>query len=121
MADLLSATINSLTKSEQERKDFIANISHYLRTPLSIARGYTETLLIKNEGQEISGQQRQEYVNLILNKIHQVEIMVKQLFELSKMEAEEFKPNKEPFVISEIVQETINTSQLIAKEKNVNS
>lgn len=119
MADLLSSTINSLTKSEQERKDFIANISHDLRTPLSIARGYTETLLIKKEGQEINGQQHQEYVNLILNKIQQVETMVKQLFELSKMEAVEFKPHKEPFVISEIVQETINTFQLIAEEKKV--
>jgi len=119
MANLLSSTINSLTKSEKERKDFIANISHDLRTPLSIARGYTETLLIKNEGEEISGQQRQEYVNLILNKILQVETMVKQLFEISKMEAVEFEPHKEPFVISEIAQETVNTFQLIAEEKKI--
>ncbi len=119
MANLLSSTINSLTKSEQERKDFIANISHDLRTPLSIARGYTETLLIKKEGQEISAQQRQEYMHLVLNKIQQVEIMVKQLFEISKMEAVEFKPHKEPFVISEIVQETINTFQLITEEKKL--
>ena len=119
MADLLSSTINSLTKSEKERKDFIANISHDLRTPLSIARGYTETLLIKKEGQEISAQQRQEYMHLVLNKIQQVEIMVKQLFEISKMEAVEFKPHKEPFVISEIVQETINTFQLITEEKKL--
>ncbi|MFN2438751.1 MAG: ATP-binding protein [Chitinophagaceae bacterium] len=119
MAVLLSSTINSLTKSEKERKDFIANISHDLRTPLSIARGYTETLLIKKEGQEIGIEQRQEYMHLILNKIQQVEIMVKQLFEISKMEAVEFEPHKEPFVISEIAQETVNTFQLIAEEKKI--
>jgi K+-sensing histidine kinase KdpD len=45
--------------------------------------------------------------------------MVKQLFELSKMEAAEFKPYKEPFVISEIAQETVNTSKLIAEEKKL--
>jgi signal transduction histidine kinase len=119
MADLLSSTINRLTRSEQERKVFIANISHDLRTPLSIARGYAETLLLKKESQEISGQQRQEFVNLILHKIQQVEKMVKQLFEISKMEAAEFKPQKEPFVISEIVQEIVNTFQLIAEEKKL--
>jgi len=119
MADLLSSTINRLTRSEQERKVFIANISHDLRTPLSIARGYAETLLLKKESQEISGQQRQEFVNLILNKIQQVEKMVKQLFEISKMEAVEFEPHKEPFVISEIAQETVNTFQLIAEEKKI--
>lgn len=119
MADLLSYNINSLTKSEKERKDLIANISHDLRTPLSIARGYAETLLIKKNGVTISGQQQLEYTQLILQKIHQVEMMVKQLFELSKMEAAEFKPHKEPFILSEIVQEIINTFGLTAAEKNV--
>jgi len=119
MADLLSYNINSLTKAEQERKDFIANVSHDLKTPLAIARGFTETLLIKKEGGDLSEQQRQEYVQLILVKIEQVETMVKQLFELSKIEAAEFKAHKEPFVLSEIAQETITTFQLMAQEKEV--
>jgi signal transduction histidine kinase len=119
MADLLSYNINSLKKAEQERKDFIANVSHDLKTPLAIARGFTETLLIKKEGGDLSEQQRQEYVQLILVKIEQVETMVKQLFELSKIEAAEFKAHKEPFVLSEIVQETFTTFQLMAQEKEV--
>ena len=45
MADLLTYNIDQLTKSEMERKDFIANISHDLLTPLSIARGYAETIV----------------------------------------------------------------------------
>lgn len=120
MADLLSYNINSLTKSEMERKDFIANISHDLRTPLSIARGYAETLVIKKDAKEINELLRQDYIQLIVQKIHQVETMVTQLFELSKMEAVEFKPKKEPFVLSEIVQEIINTFGLRASEKNIN-
>ncbi|MEJ7767661.1 MAG: HAMP domain-containing sensor histidine kinase [Chitinophagaceae bacterium] len=119
MADLLSRNIVSLTKSEHERKDFVAAISHDLRTPLAIARGYAETLAIKKEREEITAGQRQEYVQLILQKIHQVEIMVQQLFELSRIEAAEFKPRKEPFVLSEIVQEIINTFQLAVAEKGI--
>lgn len=119
MADLLSSTITSLTRSEKERKDFIAIISHDLRTPLSIARGYAETVLMERDGKRISDEQRQEYIQLILQKIHQVETMVKQLFELSRIEAPEFKPHKEPFVLSEIVQEIINTFQLTAAEKGI--
>lgn len=119
MADLLSQNINSLTRSEKERKDFIAIISHDLRTPLAIARGYAETLIIKKNTTEVTNDQQQEYLQLILQKIHQVEVMVKQLFELSKIEAPEFKPHKEPFVLSEIVQEIINTFQFVAGEKHV--
>jgi len=119
MADLLSYNINRLTKSEKERKDFIAIISHDLRTPLSIARGYAETLIIQKESDEMIGQKQNDYILLILQNIHQVEIMVKQLFELSKIEAVEFKPRMEPFVLSEIVQEIIHTFQLAAYEKNI--
>jgi signal transduction histidine kinase len=119
MAGLLSQNINNLTKSEQERRDFIAIISHDLRTPLSIARGYAETVLMTKDGEQTSDAKRQEYIQMILLKIQQVETMVKQLFELSKMEAAEFKPNKEPFVLSEIVQEIVNTFQLTAGEKAI--
>jgi signal transduction histidine kinase len=118
MADLLSRTISSLTRSEKERKDMIAVISHDLRTPLAIARGYSETLLIKKEKEEISNEQRHEYLQLIVQKIQQVEIMVKQLFELSKIEAADFEPRKEPFILSEIVQEIIHTYSLRAAENN---
>lgn len=119
MADLLSSTIKKLTKSEQERNDFIATISHDLRTPLSIARGYTETLLLKREKGDVTPEEQEYYAQLIYSKMLQIENMVKQLFELSKMDAVEFSPQKEPFVLSEIVQETINTFQVIAAEKNV--
>ncbi len=119
MADLLSTTINKLTKSEQERKNFIAIISHDLRTPLSIARGYTETLLLKKDKGDISEEERENYSQLIYNKMLQIENMVKQLFELSKMDAVEFKTKKEPFIFSEIVQEAIDTLQQHALAKKL--
>lgn len=119
MADLLSSSIDKLTRSEQERKDFIATISHDLRTPLSIARGYVETLILKKEKGNITAEEQEEYCQLILGKILQIEKMAKQLFELSKMEAVEFVARKEPFVLSEIVQEAVNTFQVVAKEKNI--
>lgn len=120
MADMLSSAISKLKKSEQERKNFIAIISHDLRTPLSIARGYTETLLLKKDKGDITEEEQEHYSQLIYNKMLQIENMVKELFELSKMEAVEFKPEKEPFVLSEIVQEAVNTFQLIASEKKIN-
>jgi signal transduction histidine kinase len=89
MANMLSDNINRLTKSVKERKDFIINISHDLKTPLAVARGYTESLSIKNVNQELSKSEQEEYVKIILEKIHQVDIMVNQLFVLSKMDSVE--------------------------------
>ena len=118
MADLLVYNIDRITKSEKERKDFIANISHDLRTPLSIARGYTETLLMKKE-KHISPQEEGEFLQLVYKKMVQVEYMVKQLFDLSKMESVSFVPSKEPFVFSEILQEIVHESLSAAQEKNI--
>lgn len=118
MADLLVYNINKLTRSENERKDFIANISHDLRTPLSIARGYTETLLMKGE-KPVTQQQQSEYLQLVYKKLRQVEHMVMQLFDLSKMDSAEFIPKKEPFIFSEIVHEIIQASSANAVEKSI--
>ena len=120
MADLLVYNINQLTGLEKARKDFIAHISHDLRTPLSVARGYTETLLIKKQDGSLRQEDLDNYMQMILNKIFQVEHLATMLFDLSKIESTEFNLDKEPFVLSEIVQETVNTFQLRAKEKNIN-
>lgn len=45
--------------------------------------------------------------------------MVKQLFELSKMESAEFEPRKEPFVFSDLLQENINAYAVSFSEKNI--
>lgn len=118
MADLLVYNIDRISKSEKERKDFIANISHDLRTPLSIARGYTETLLIKN-GNGVPPEEREEFLKLVYRKILQVEDMVKQLFDLSKMESAEFVPKKELFIFSEVLLEIIHESASAALEKDI--
>ena len=85
--------------------DFMVNLSHDLRTPLAIARGYGETLLLKKE--ELSTAQQQEYTTLVVGKIRQVEGIVNQLFELANIESPNFQPQREPFLFSEMMGEVV--------------
>jgi signal transduction histidine kinase len=85
--------------------DFMVNLSHDLRTPLAIARGYGETLLLKKG--ELSLTQEKEYLELITDKIRQVEGVVNQLFELAKLESPNFVPQREPFVFGEMMGEVL--------------
>ncbi len=117
MAELLSHHINQLKNAENERKNFIANISHDLRTPLSIASGYAETLM--NEQKKISDEKQKEYMQLVMSKIKQVENMVLQLFELSRLDASDARPEEEPFIFSEILQEITNSFSMSAAQKNI--
>ena len=87
--------------------DFIVNLSHDLRTPLAIARGYGETLLLKKG--ELTAEEEREYMELVVGKIGQVEGMVNQLFELAKIESPNFEAKREPFVFSEMLGEVLRT------------
>ena len=118
MAELLAYNINQSKIAAEERKNFIANISHDLRTPLSIASGYTETLLTP-ANEHTDAQQQRAYIQLVHTKLKQVEEMVMQLFELSKLDAVNFTPKKEPFIFSEILQEVVMGFQITAKKKNI--
>lgn len=85
--------------------DFMVNLSHDLRTPLAIARGYSETLLLKRG--ELSLAQEKEYLELVAGKIKQVEGVVNQLFELAKLESPNFVPHREPMVFGEMMGEVL--------------
>jgi signal transduction histidine kinase len=99
---------NRAVASEKERRDFMTNMAHDLRTPLAIARGYAETLQLGRG--RLSADEEREYGALVLAKIRQVEKMVGQVFELSKMEAASFEVRREPFVFSEVVQEVVRSA-----------
>ena len=119
MATLLSFNIDKLKQTEQERKNFIATISHDLRTPLSVAKGYTETALTRLSTGEINKPEIDAFMQLVHKKLQQIEIMVHDLFELSRMESVHFTPNKEPFIFSEIFNEMYNVYKKRAAEKNI--
>ena len=98
--------IRRITASEKERRDFMVNISHDLRTPLAIARGYAETLVMKKG--ELNAEDERAYGELVAAKLRQVDMMVNRLFELSKMESASFVAHREPFVFSEMMQEVLH-------------
>lgn len=117
MADILTQNIEKIKEVEVLRRELIANISHDLRTPISVIHGYVETLLMKEK--TISVEDYRRYLNTIYKSIDKLENLVHELFELSKLEANQVQPVKEPFFISELVSDISNKYQLIAKSKSI--
>ncbi|MGK7396856.1 MAG: ATP-binding protein [Candidatus Cyclobacteriaceae bacterium M3_2C_046] len=117
MADTILTNIEELKKVDTLRKELIANVSHDLRNPLSLIHGYLETLMLKD--QTLTDQERQKYMNIVLNNTTKLKHLVAELFELSKLEAKQVQPNKEPFSISELLQDISVKYQLNARQKNI--
>ncbi len=117
MADQIVANIDELKSVEKLRRELIANVSHDLRTPLAIMRGYVETLQMKEE--TISSEDRQKYLSIILDSNDKLNKLVGQLFELSKLEANQVKAQKEPFFIHELAQDVFHKYQILADKKGI--
>lgn len=117
MADTIEANIDQLKSMDRLRQELIANVSHDLRTPLALTQGYLETLQMK-EGQ-LTAEERQEYLKIAHESSEKLAHLVTQLFEYSKLEAKQVEPEKEPFLLSELLQDATTRYQILAREKNI--
>ncbi len=117
MANTIETNIEELKSVENLRRELIANVSHDLRTPLSIMQGYTETLLIKNE--TLSDEERKKYLDIVLSSSEKLSHLISQLFEYSKLEAKQITPVKEPFHLGELANDVLKKYQLLAGEKGI--
>lgn len=117
MADTILADMNKLQSIESLRRELIANISHDLRTPLAIIQGYVETLQMK--GKELTEQEKDNYLNTIENGSKRLSKLITQLFEYSKLEANQIKTKKEPFLISELANDIYSNYAVLAQKKSI--
>jgi signal transduction histidine kinase len=117
MADTIVANMEQISATDRLRQELIANVSHDLRTPLAIMQGYIETLLIKNE--QVSPEERARYLHIIFDSSRNLGRLVEQLFEYSKLEANQIIPQKEPVAIGELVNDILLKYQILAKDKNI--
>lgn len=117
MADTISKNMDEIKSVDVLRRELIANVSHDLRTPLSIINGYVETLQMKKE--QLDETEKDKYLEIIKGSSEKLSKLVGQLFEYSKLEADQVKPLKEPFSITDLAMDAVAKYQLIASEKNI--
>lgn len=98
---------------EQLQKDFFANASHELKTPISIVRGFAEGM---RDG--ISVGRQEHYVEVILEESAKMEQLVQDMLDLLRLESSAVKLYKSPVLLSELTQDMLEklTYQMDEKE-----
>lgn len=117
MADILTTNIDKIKGVENQRRELIANVSHDLRTPIAIIRGYVETLQMKEN--TLSESERSCYINTIKKSVENLELLISELFDLSKFEANQVQAKKEPFIVSELISDIMHKYKIHAKNRNI--
>lgn len=98
----------------QELKKIITNISHDLRTPLTVINGYIDLLQKENKNAE-----QERYIKIIKEKIYELQELTEQLFEFSKTIDVDLEVKKEECCLNDILEESLANYYNQFKEKNI--
>jgi len=122
LVDLNEKNRRLLDEVEQEkkldsiRKSFVSNVSHELKTPISIIQGYAEGLkLMVGDEDKNAG----EYCDVIVNETAKMNELVLQLLELSSLESGGNQVRGENINISDFVNEYIGSVKIVLDEKQI--
>ncbi len=108
--------ITELKKLEQVRKDFVANVSHELKTPITSIKGFSETLL---DGAMNDKQALEAFLTIILNESDRLQSLVEDLLELSKIEQHGFILKLDKLDLNQQISEAFTILEARAAEKNI--
>lgn len=103
-------------KLDKMRKEFVANVSHELKTPITSIIGYAETI---QEIPDDDKENKNKFLNVIISEANRMSILVSDLLILSKHDSNE-NIKKEQFDLTEVTKNVYDKLSLEAKKKNLN-
>ena len=110
--------VTQLRRLENMRRDFVANVSHEIKTPLTAIKGFVETL---QQGKVEKKQEKERFLGIIQKHVDRLNAIIEDLLALSRIEQEheskeiEFEPVK----IADVLQAAIQLCRRKADEKNI--
>ena len=111
LAEMLNLASQELAKIDNLQKELISNVSHDLRTPLTMIKGYSEVM------RDIPGENTPENIQVIIDETARLSDLVNDMLDLSKIQSGTRAPQLEEFNITETVRETLGRyEKLIMKD-----
>lgn len=117
LADALTYAEKELSRVDTMQRDLIANVSHDLRTPLTMLKAYAEMI------RDLSGdnpKKRNEHLEVIINETDRLSLMVNDILDLSKLESGKLKLTPSEFEISSKLSEIIDRFKGISEKMGFN-
>ncbi len=108
--------ITDLRKLERIRRDFVANVSHEFRTPLTAIQGFAETLI---GGAIDDPQNRGRFLAIILEHSRRLARLTEDLLRLSQMDAEQLELEIRAVSVTQLIESCYETAQRRAAEKGL--
>lgn len=114
LADTLTYTSIELEKSVSQQKDMMANVSHDLKTPLTMVKSYAEMI------RDISGDnptKRNSHLQVIIDEADRLNLLVNDMLTLSRMQTGAVVLEKARFSIKEAIESIINAFEILSVQE----
>lgn len=115
-AVLVLYDISEVRRLERVRRDFVANVSHEFKTPLTAIQGFAETLL---GGALEDEKNRRRFLEIILEHAGRLARLTDDLLKLSQIEAERLELDSRAVPVSELVAACLDTARFRAEQKKL--
>lgn len=115
-AVLVLYDITHLKKLELMRKDFVANVSHELKTPITSIKGFAETLL---DGAMNDSETLENFLTIINDESIRLQGLIEDLLTLSRLEKDEFMLVRTTLNMNKLVDEVLPIINQSAKQKGI--
>lgn len=112
----LEKDIERKSKIDEMRKQFISDVSHELKTPIALIQGYSEGLLENVNSDE---ENRKFYAEVIQDEANKMDIMVKNLLELMKLEYGAKKLDNKHFNIVDLINEEVRKYTVMLNDNKI--
>ena len=115
LATTLNYAKDELAKTDELRQDLMANVSHDLKTPLTMIKAYAE---MSRDLHSKNKKKQEEDMNIIIDEVDRLTILVNDILELSSMQSNINELNKEDFDLIHLTEEIIHRYKVLQETEN---
>ena len=115
LADTLNYTRTELSKTEEYRRDLMANVSHDLKTPLTMIKAYAE---MSQDLHEKNKKKQKEDMDIIISETDRLTLLVEDILDLSKMQSNIENLKKEEFDLISLINEILKKYKYYQETEN---
>ena len=117
MTECIALQKQTVARAERRQRELLAKVSHDLRTPLASMQGYLELLLLRQGSLEPA--EERNYLQTAIRQSERLARLVHDLFELTRLEAEDMHPAAEDFMLAELAHDVTQTFAHEARQRSV--